>query len=469
MNYTSLTKKRQERPERARKPALSRVSLGVFLLSTLTAFFAFLYVVSSATIFNVDFDDYEVGTLAGQDGWTCSYNAWEVSGGDYYSSPYAAKDEAQSFVAQCQKDGATSTEGSLSFYVKTENCGYGATRREKLEFRFSGSPFSSYPNITILNNIDDGCYIFFSPLLDYDYVDAGSFDDWVNVRVRWKVEDEKYWFRWGWGSNQETDWTESSYTIGDFPDGFGRIVLYGTYGAGGEYFWVDEIEEAVEFCSLFSSFNACTAAGCCWDYLPGGLAWGGATSYCTACPTGECGSGYNDCQNCLTQETCEAEDFCFWYLGTCRYGETACSGTSLGLCDNQTDCENAGGYWYDDFCWYSEKPNYFISWDDWYAEHGNYATPTEFVNDIASSTQGFFNAIGGFFGKFTEIFNLTEAYANGSGLGSAVPRVRGYLSIVNEFVGGFPLGQTLILFLILMLAISIFRAMSRLVQLLKFW
>ncbi len=221
-------------------------------------------------------------------------------------------------------------------------------------------------------------------------------------------------------------------------------------------------------CDYYTNFTDCISAGCFWGYYT--LFLGGpATGYCVEAPTGECGSGYDDCQNCITQEDCEAEDFCFWYLDTCRYGETACAGTSLQLCENQTDCETAGGYWYDEFCWYSPKPTYFITWEDWYAEHGNYATSTPFINSLASSTTGFFEFFGGFFSTFNNVFNIQDATERGKSLGSVVPLARGYLTIFNDFLGGFPISELFIFFLTFMLVIGVIRLFTRVLPMLKFW
>jgi hypothetical protein len=284
----------------------------------------------SATIFEDDFDTYANGTLAGQGGWLCDYTTWSVIGTEYESSPKSIRDDASSFVSECHKTGASTTEGSFSFWFKTTDCGYGGSRREELVFRFTGYPYGSLPNFNIKSTAETGCEISLSNFGAVEYVAMDTFDSWTQISFFWKLEGADYWYKWRWGANAETAWGQSIYTTGHFPTGFDRIEIYGTYGAGGNYFFVDTIEEAVNYCGTFTDFNSCTSAGCFWGY--GSLYVGGLpTGYCTDMPTGVCGSGYDDCQNCVSQATCEAEDFCFWYLDTCRYGETACAGTSPPL------------------------------------------------------------------------------------------------------------------------------------------
>ena len=469
MNYTSLRKKPHQRPVKTQKKRFKLGFGAVFFFFFLTTCLAFSYSVFSATIFEDDFDSYGAGTLAGQGGWTCDYTTWQVITTQYNSSPNGIADYASSFVSRCKKTGiASTTEGAIGFSFKTTNCGYGATRRELLEFQFTGAPYSSYPKIGAKSTIDNGCEISLSAISDTDYVAMNTFNDWTDVVLRWKLIGNVYWFRWGWGGQAETAWTESAYTTGVFPTGFDRIQLYGTYGAGGNYFYFDDIVEPPEFCSTFNDFNSCTLNGCFWGYYTLYLG-GNPTGYCTDEPTGECASGYDDCQNCTTQETCEAEDFCFWYLDTCRYGETACAGASLWLCENESDCTTAGGYWYDDFCWLSAKPTYFTDWEDWYAEHGGYATSTAFVDSLASSSTSFFEFFGGFFDTFNSVFNLQDATERGLALGGVVPAGRGYLLIFNEFLGGFPISEFFIFFLTFMLVIGIIRLFTRLLPMLKFW
>ena len=455
--------------KRGRNILIVAVFIAFGLLSTKTP-------ILGASIFNDNFDSYSAGDLAGQGDWTCDYSFWNVNSANYFSSPNSIVDEASSFVSSCHKTGASSTIGSFSFEIKTTNCGSGSSRNEEFDFRFSGSPYIQQPFIRISKDNDTGlCRVENEAITDIRQVPLNTFNDWTKFSVSWKLEiDNYYYFKWRYGTTTETDWIKgiSIMNGGIFPTGFDRIYIYGTYDSGGEKFYLDNIEAATPLCSSFNDWNSCSLAGCYWNCFS--LFVGQNPPQQCQCETGSagiCGNGYDSCQYCNSTSTCAAQSNCFWYdlANVCRYGKTACAGTSLGLCTNQTDCENAGGFWYGNYCWLSPKPSYLISWSDWYALHGNYATPTAFVDDIASSTQGFFDSIGGFFGGFAQSFNLNEAYSKGSILGGVIPVARGYISAFDSYLAGFPVGEIFLFFLIIMLAVIIFRLTTRLITLIKFW
>jgi len=199
--------------------------------------------ISASTIFTDNFDSYADGDLYGADGWTCPYSTWNVIPTDFKSSPKSIRADATSYLSVCQKNGASTTEGSLSFWFKTTNCGYGASRHEELAFRFSGAPYESLPAITIKSTAETGCEIGLSNI-STEYVSYDTFNIWTQVILRWKVVDDWYWFKWGWGGREETNWTKSIYAISWFPTGFDRLYIWGSYGAGGEKFYLDSIAEA---------------------------------------------------------------------------------------------------------------------------------------------------------------------------------------------------------------------------------
>jgi len=301
-----------------------------------------------------------------------------------------------------------------------------------------------------------------------------ALNEWHKISVAWQCNgtstfpkirfqlEQGAWTAWLDASNSYYcgDSEPITYTEFDFP----QDPAEGTFA-------FDEFN-SFNICSTFVSESECTNFGCVW-YFNEWLFANGFTPYAFCVEAlsvqGECGSDWNTCQYCADQTTCEAEDFCYWFQNRCQYGSGACGeGLQTQLCTNQTDCENAGGYWYESFCWLSAKPSLF-DFDDYYAEHGDYATPSAWIASVASNTTGFFEQVGGFLATFREDFNLKDAYEKGYLLGSAIPIARGYLGIIDSFTAGLPFGEFLVFVMFLTLAVGVFRIVRNLIQLLKFW
>lgn len=210
-------------------------------------FFALLTIpatkILASTIFEDNFDSYITGALTNQGGWTCDYPNWSVNSTDSESAPYSIRDDATQNVSQCKKTGASTTEGAISFWFKTTNCGYGSVNRGSLFFYFTGAPYSQMPSVQITSRTDTGCEISLSNF-STEYVAMDTFDDWTQVILRWRVEiNNYYYYQFGWGGNELSDWTQSIYQIGTFPTGFDRIQITGFYPVNSEKFYFDSIEE----------------------------------------------------------------------------------------------------------------------------------------------------------------------------------------------------------------------------------
>lgn len=274
---------------------------------------------------------------------------------------------------------------------------------------------------------------------------------WTYWEIQWENGNIKYTFDGG------LNWIETYDS-----DVVAGVNGYFSFGNAARNVYFDDFGGSN--CQFNQTYLTCENAGCCWYYSY--LLW---EYFCVECPTGECSSGIYDCQNCLTEETCEAEEFCYWFEGFCRYGTGECGeGLELQFCENQADCENAGGYWYGDYCWLEAKPS-LLDFGDYYDEHGDYATPSAWIVSVASSTTGFFESIGGFLTTFEKFFDLKEAHQRGIDFGSAIPTARGFLTIFDDFLGNLPISGFFIFILGFMLAVGVFRIVRNLVQLLKFW
>lgn len=459
MSYTFFKKK-------PRYGLVLAIKLGVVCLASALLTFLFLKGVFALTDWVDDFEDYSIGILDGQDNWV------QLGGTHFGSVQNSVVYEGSKAGAvsntlgdpfyQLYKTFASSSSGNLTFaFQQTQPTATSSDAVFTIKLSSATTSSSFGFKLEWVEDATSSFDLFYSngETAWQDYVDDVATGTWHILQIEWNAENDEV--RLKIDDHSWTDW-QSSASPFDYADrfSFSDVAFH--------IFYFDSMEFD-EDCAFYNDFNSCQTAGCCWSYLPEGLTWGGTTNFCSRCPSGSCGSSWLDCQNCATQETCEAQENCFWYLETCRFGETECSGVSLGLCDNQSGCENAGGYWYDDFCWYSPKPTYFESWEDWYATHGNYATPTAFVSSLASSTQGFFETIGGFLIAFDEFFNLTEAYERGNNLGSALPVARGYLGVFDDFLGGFPIGEIFFIILIFMLVVVVLRLLPKAIALIKFW
>jgi hypothetical protein len=294
--------------------------------------------------------------------------------------------------------------------------------------------------------------------------DAYPTEGGFTLSIQWDLgfSTEDYLVRWA----VNDEWTDWYPAVVDEPAG--AFAVFGT--TNDKYGWVlfDNIEQELgcdpDNLGLCETWDECNGAGGFWQY-----SYYSYEYYCGAYPTGECSYGILDCQYCSSSSTCEAQETCYWSNDFCWYGTGACGeGIELQFCDNQGDCETQGGNWYNDFCWL--YPPYSVSsWDDYYSTYGDYATATEWTNNMASSSTAFFETIGGFLNTFNDFFSVETAYQKGSEFGSAIPKARGYLGIFGEFTGGLPIGEIFIFAITFMLAIGVFRIVRNLVQLIKFW
>ena len=252
----------------------------------------------------------------------------------------------------------------------------------------------------------------------------------------------------------------------NFPFAYGTFQnFFGNTSAG----FIDNISILTGAdCGDLFSWNTCqNVAGCCWYQLPIGLS---PDSYCEKCDVGNCASGANECGNCLDQESCENQEYCYWKNGICKYGVGTCqAGIGLQFCETEESCAGAAGFWYDSFCWGWEKELFTQSWEDYFAIYGETATATIWVGRIATSTENFLGKMGGIMTGFSGSWDLIEAENKGAALGSIIPKARGFLSILDKFLGNLPIGELFVFTLIIMIAVGIFRLVRNLWSVLKFW
>lgn len=436
---------------------------------SLTLLMAWPGQVSATPVLTENLDDKNVGELNSQNGWVFPSgftNSGIVITG-FYLSPFNSLWFSDDVLAQgSEKTGTAREIGEFSFVFdfsasSTYTPSYGTIYLNQDE--------TENPARIVLYCGGNRCDLNGAEVgLNNITICSALASEWNLVRIQFDETTEKVR-----GSCNQQGWSEwlDAYT-GAF-DYINKIKIIGSYFGVGFEFYLDDLGEGTpnQFCAEIESQGLCEATGCCW-YFDEWLFVNKFYPYefCISCQMGTCASEFESCKYCSEAE-CGEQEFCYWYDKTdeCRYGTGHCGeGLELQLCDNKADCETNGGYWYDDFCFFYPKSE-LLDWEAYYDEHGDYATPSAWISGVASSTGGLLSKIGGFLGAFDENFDLNLAYSRGKELGSALPVARGYLAIIDDFLGGLPIGELLIFTFVLMLAVGTFRVIRNLVQLFKFW
>ena len=216
-----------------------------------------------------------------------------------------------------------------------------------------------------------------------------------------------------------------------------------------------------ENCGACADWFDCQVAGCCWYYNPYFM----PTNYCGDCYL-EC--GIENCGSCYTQADCETAG-CYWTGDYCAGIFQECGdGLACQFCGSQADCETAGCYWSsaNQSCWYQVSESPIVSWTDYYADNGGYENPLPFVNNLASASAGIFASVSEMLNAFETSFDTGQALANGNTFGNAVPKARGYLTIIDNFFG-MPVAEIFLIVIIFILAVGLFRIIRGLIGLVK--
>ena len=119
--------------------------------------------------------------------------------------------------------------------------------------------------------------------------------------------------------------------------------------------------------------------------------------------------------------------------------------------------------------YFLETPTSTFDFIDYYAEHSNFSTPTAFILSLSDFASPLIENLQSFLDGFDDIFDKTEASAKGAEIGSAIPTARGYLAVINDFFGDFPISELFIFLILTILVIIVFRVIRTLIQLVKVW
>lgn len=437
----------------------------------------------------IDFDppEYATGTLSGQDGWTSVNSNIGIISEVYFNitEPYSAYFLGQTSSAGNRKTFATTTE-DFSFWVKPS---YPAGVQDENDFRIAlekypeSSPYYWGGVSLQCSSGDNTCETLglrvYSTCTGYTG-DAGSGllqripnGVWTKIKISKNTSTEK--LSYTIGENEYPDAITCGAGNSSQSDFYQAFKIVNIYSFNNAKIYIDDIytysddpgvcsEENLEVCLTQED---CAGAYGWWHYN-----WQTNEMECGEYPSpGVCAESTWSCQYCDYSE-CVALDGCYWSDNYCYSSEIelVCgTETSVIFCQSEGDCTTAGGYWYNDQCNYNPAP-VFTPWDDYYDEFGDYATATDWINSVASSTGGFLENIGSFMSGFQNFFNVDYAYEKGTSFGSAIPIARGYLEIINQSIfAGYPIGEIFIFVLGFYLAIGVFRMIRNLFALIKFW
>jgi len=406
--------------------------------------------VSAATIFEDDFEAYDLGSLGGQGSWVAGVSMNVVDDNKKTGV------QAISGSGDCRKAGTELNTGTQALWLYLENGG---------QIAFQWESFTSGSHIfgeKVVSCADNSCdvYYFDYPGWKWVFWTTLSTDEFHSIEIEWELYEGLLRCKFG----VDGEWSGWFLGYDTAEKTIKRLAI--TMASS---FWVDDISEkgaecSLENCYLCEEWFECQVVGCCWYYQP----WYPPPfdNYCDICE-GECSYPLN-CGLCATETTCEAAG-CFWTGDYCTQFEWSC-GPELAcqFCDSQETCEAEGCNWnaLSETCWYavSTLPS---SWSTYYDEYGGYETPAEFVNELAQTTGETLAVVSGLFEGFLTSFNSADALAKGTALGNVIPKGRGYLKVFDGLFGHYPIGETFVFILIFMLAIGLFRIARQLISLVK--
>jgi len=114
------------------------------------------------------------------------------------------------------------------------------------------------------------------------------------------------------------------------------------------------------------------------------------------------------------------------------------------------------------------SPNFnFISPDNYYLQHSNYSTSTGLFNNLAGSVGALIQSVGNSLSAFAGKFSLSDAQQTATMVATSISTIRTYSNNLNSFFGSLPVSQILFLYLIIFVAVIVFRLIKNLVNLIK--
>jgi hypothetical protein len=448
--------------------------VGVFL------FFGLFLIISgvlATSIFNDDFEAYTPGDLDGQGNWTHNFQGYyhAVSTERPFTGDQSVKVDVPNgaYSGYQYNFGGTATSGSeiVNVYLPS-----GQGHNVQFYYALYTSEANDLFNIFGFNyefatdewkaSYDTTGYIW------TQFGDPLTSDNWHSLKIDWDFIAPNRGFILTIDGGTPTE------TLGFFTalNSYNYADKWRSYGYGEGLHYEDDYGYTAPpplTCADYHSAFPCVASptlDCDWspNFIPPDF------GTCTATPPPPCGVFFA-CPNCLTEGECNDQAGCTWSAtpppGACAMGfiQPCGVGLRLGWCLTEGTCTAKGGYWYSDHCFANPKPSYFITFADYYDDYGDYDEPSSFVLSLSGPADNLFNKIGGFVANFELFFDRNVAYAQAKNFGSAIPKARSYLTVLDSFAGNLPVGEAFIFIIVFMLAVGLFRVLSKLFALIKIW
>lgn len=406
-----------------------RFLVGLLVFLFILGFFLFSTDVFAIPPFEETFNTYDDGNLAGQGNWVSStypppYD-WFVSGVNVFEGTKAIS--CPNDLCGDKRVGVFPTEQgiwSLKFYLAEGEC--------EADFDYFGIWLGSDSDLNWfrIQDLGEGCKLYTRAYEGEVELGIPFYNQWLSTEIEWNLTGDyltsKYRVRYlGIWSN----WLRSFHAVSLPEDLDAMILTADTRPTNVKPVLIDFIVEpplptecSSENCDLCYTETECFLADCHWNDL---------TEICEQPPFGVCGSG-----------------------------------NYLRFCETQSECEALGGYWRADFCW-KEAPPTIPDWENYYLLHSRFDTPTSLITNMVGFTEPIMERAGGWLVSLEGIFDTGEALARGEQFGEAIPTARGYLAIINNFFGGFPISEAFMFFLVITLAIGVFRIIRNIISLIK--
>ena len=109
----------------------------------------------------------------------------------------------------------------------------------------------------------------------------------------------------------------------------------------------------------------------------------------------------------------------------------------------------------------------FLSWENYYDENSDqFSTPTSIFGNMANSITSIVNRIGSFILYMGDYFDTEEASSKGEELGEAIPKARGYLEMIDDFIGS-PLSALVVFYFLTLIVVFSYKLIFNIIKLIK--
>ena len=109
----------------------------------------------------------------------------------------------------------------------------------------------------------------------------------------------------------------------------------------------------------------------------------------------------------------------------------------------------------------------YVSCSDYYLANSDYATASAMFVNLCNAVSPLIDNLGNNLVSFADNFSSGEATANASTTANAIVLARGYVSNLNSFFNNLPVAQALGVYIIMFLAVALFRLARSIISLFK--